>query len=152
LKTIASLKGQQADAPFRCLRCLGNTENIFRSDALVICFRMGISSFPTVPRKLANSTQVVILHTAGRWAIATRLDANWHSWPEDRHFLTYDGTTEALKQHVIDILASREITITARTPTTWRGEPGRLWRIKAGPGVTQLMLSDESPHFVGWGS
>ncbi len=27
-----------------------------------------------------------------------------------------------------------------------------MWRIKAGPDVTRFVLSDDSPHFVGWGT
>src|SRR5262249_47705209 len=49
--------------------------------------------------------------------------------------------------------AGRETTITARAPVPWNARGiGRLWRIKAGPGVSKFVLSDESSHFVGWGT
>ena len=69
---------------------------------------------------------------------------------EERYGVIYDGTTARLREHVVAILAGRETTVTARAPQGAVG--GRLWRIKAGPAVTEFALSDESPHFVGWGT
>jgi HEAT repeat protein len=79
---------------------------------------------------------------------------------------TYCGSTEALPAHVAAILQGKEETIIAATPRekldigrcwliqypasidSW----DRLWRIKAGPKITQQeLIHDESPYFVGWG-
>src|SRR5207248_2514363 len=51
------------------------------------------------------------------------------------------------------ILGGRETVITARAPREWRtANGGRMWRIKAGLKISEYVLYDESPYFVGWGT
>jgi hypothetical protein len=144
-KIAAALKGKPAEAPFRFVAPLvnGGCEGLFRAGASVLCLRQG---------------DVAILFTGRRWALAIepnsfRRETDWFCLSEHRYGVIYDGTVEALREHVVAILAGRETTITARAPQAWGAVGGpRLWRIKASLKVTDFVLSDESPHFVGWGS
>jgi HEAT repeat protein len=145
-KVTAALKGAMAEAPFQFAEVLkgsGGCEGLFRVADPVLCFRQ---------------CDIATLFIRGRWAYAVepigwRGEANWFCLSTDRLDITYEGPVEALRDHVAAILAGGERTITARPPrppgTT---ERGRLWRIKASLKVTRLVDSDESPHFVGWGS
>ena len=143
-KVLAALKGKAAAAPFVFVVPLKNAgcEGLFRTGALVLCCREGT---------------VATLHVGGRWVLAVepigwRGEKNWFCLAENCYTVIYDGTTEALRTHVVAILTGRQTTVLARTTPGWEGRGGRLWRIKAGPGVTEFVLSDESPHFIGWGT
>jgi HEAT repeat protein len=144
-KTAATLKGKDGQILFQFPYHFDSAESgdLFRVGATVICFRKG---------------EEATLFVGGRWvqAIVPELGLGGFGLsclPEHRHDITYDGSAEALRDHVTAILAGRETTITARAPVAWSGKGGgRLWRIKAGPSVTNFVVSDESPHFVGWGT
>jgi HEAT repeat protein len=143
-KTEATLKGESDKVPFGFVALGGNVgcEDLFRADEPVLCFRRD---------------DVALLYAGGRWAVALEQDlfhggGDWSCLAGGPYDVIYDGPTAELREHVAAILAGRETTITARTPPTWGAAGGRLWRIKAGPGVTDFALSDESPHFVGWGT
>src|SRR5262249_6533455 len=98
---------------------------------------------------------------------------SWYQWGPIPDFqTTYVGSTEKLREHVRAILAGREVTITARMPTSpvgpllssfdyhhpacadWtHGKKGRVWRIKASLKIdkTEDVSTPDSSHFVGWG-
>jgi HEAT repeat protein len=142
-KVEASLKGE-IKVPFSFATVLGNAgcEGLFREDELVLCFRRG---------------EVAVLHVSGRWALAVepiawRGEKDWFCMTEEGYAVTYDGPTKELREHVAAILEGREAIVTARTPALQGMASGRVWRIKAGAGVTDFALSDESPQFVGWGT
>jgi HEAT repeat protein len=143
-KTAAALKGLEGEVPFQFLQTRqAETEDLFRVGAPLLCFRSG---------------GVATLFAGRRWALAIspiprRGEEHWFYSSEDCYGIIYDGAAEALRDHVTAILAGRETTITARAPVAWNGKGGgRLWRIKAGLSVTNFIVSDESPHFVGWGA
>jgi hypothetical protein len=141
----AALKGKLGEAPFRFAE-LGEEvrqEGAFRPGALVLCFRQD---------------GCATLFVGGRWALAAepldwRGEKHWFCCEAARSSPTFAGTAEVLREHVVAVLAGRETTLTARAPQRW-GQVGgpRLWRIKASLKITDSVLSDESPHFVGWGS
>jgi HEAT repeat protein len=148
-KTTATLKGKAEDVPFTILDLLGNAgcEGLFHKGDSVVCFREG-----------KGENAVAMLMVGKRWAvgvspIAWRGEKNWFCTAYDDYSVMYEGSATALREHVTTILAGHETILTARAPQGWNavGSP-RLWRIKAGPAVTNFVLSSESPHFVGWGS
>ncbi len=148
-KTTAALKGKLEDVPFRSVLHVGTVgfRFLFENGDTVLCF---LQEDPT----REEGEAVALLFVRGRWTIACRVDKGWGwGYEEDRYAVTYVGTTAALREHVTTILARRDTTITARAPQAWNavGRP-RLWRIKAGPGVTRFVLSEDSPYFVGWGT
>jgi HEAT repeat protein len=152
-KTTATLKGKADDLPFRFLELMSDAkdEKLFQAGDTVVCFCHG-------KREREDGGAGGTLFVRGRWALAVspiawRGEKNWFCMVENGYGLTYAGSTEALREAVGAVVAGREATITARAPVRWdtRGS-GRLWRIKAGPAVTRFVLSDESPHFVGWGT
>ncbi len=144
-KVTAALKGKADEAPFRFAQLLKGVgcEGLFRAGDPVLCFRKG---------------EIATLFLRGRWAYAVEPDdirgeEHWFCLSADRLDVTYEGSMEALRDHVAALLAGGERTITARPPRPYGAtEDSRLWRIKAGPKVTRLVDSDESAHFVGWGS
>jgi hypothetical protein len=147
-KATAALKGKLDEAPF--LELLTNVkQDLFQVGDTALCFCRG-----DVARR--DGDAVGLLHVKGRWFVAASPvggEKNWFSTGEHDHSLTYVGSTEGLREAVSTILAGRETTITARAPVSWNARGiGRLWRIKAGPTVTGFVLSDGSPHFVGWGT
>jgi hypothetical protein len=147
-KVTAALKGTAGEAPFLFTEILKHYrayDGLFRVGDPVLCFRKG---------------EIAILHIRGRWAYAFapehwRGEENWFCmadrWSTYRLDIIYEGSTAALRDHVVAILAGGERTITARPPYH-STERGRLWRIKASLKVTRFVESDESPHFVGWGN
>jgi HEAT repeat protein len=75
----------------------------------------------------------------------------------------YVGSVEKLSGYVKEILAGREVVITAEVPwdanrptpipRDWEhGRKGRVWRIKAGLKVESPVYSVRSQQFVGWGA
>jgi hypothetical protein len=144
-KTTATLKGKLAKAPFPFVEPPEDKgwEDLFQVGARMLCFRQGAAA-----NLFVNGCWVLAVEP-----IAWRGEKEWFCISERDYGVTYDGTVEELHKHVVAILAGRETTITARAPGPRdSAERGRLWRIKAGPKVTDFALSDESPHFVGWGS
>jgi HEAT repeat protein len=140
-KTKATLKGRSGDVPFATIDLWAGRP--FRPGIAVLCFRR-------------NKEMTILFAGAHRvYAVAPRQRIGGHWWGRTQQSLTeiYDGPTEVLCQHVGAILAGREITITARARWTSRRvtEP-RLCRIRAGLKQTRFVRSDESIHFVGWGS
>jgi hypothetical protein len=148
-KRVRTLKGKPADAPFAedtPFLYLGPYGSRPRADqfplgATVLCFA---------------GRGAAALFAGGRWALGvppSGLRRHWYYMAEDRYGPTYDGSTRELIRHVSAILAGRETTVTARAPHLWDavGRP-RLWRIQASLKVTDFVLSEESPHFAGWGS
>lgn len=140
-----ALEGKLADAPFRFAEILRGEgcDGLFRVGSSVLCFRQG---------------EMATLFVNGHWAYAVepidwRSEKHWFCLSTDVLDVAYEGTTAVLLDHVVAILAGKERTVTARPPN-YRSTSvrGRLWRIKAGTKVTRLVSSDESPHFVGWGS
>jgi HEAT repeat protein len=143
-KVTAALKGKVAEAPFRFATILkGECEGLFRVGDSVLCF---------------HQKDLATLFVRGRCAYAVepikwRGEKHWFCLSTDRLDVTYDGPTAALRDHVVAILAGEERTITARPHRPDRTtKRGRLWRIKASLKITRFVESDESAHFVGWGS
>jgi HEAT repeat protein len=160
-ETVAAIKGKPDKAPFGLLELRGEkkeTEGLFEVGATVVCFVQGD------PAK-GDGDAVALLHVGTRWVVGVspvfwRGEKHWFTFggPDfaygGRDFsMTFDGTATALREHVEAVLAGREATITCRAPQGWdvRGRP-RLWRIKVSLETTEWVMSDESPHFVGWGS
>jgi hypothetical protein len=155
-KATATLKGKPDKAPFRFLVLSMNVrrEGLFRAGDTVLCFCSDLWGN-------GDGDAVGKLHVRGRWLvafgpIAWRGEKDWRCtmmMGDDRFGLTYVGSTEALREAVGAIVAGGEVTITARAPVAWNASgAGRLWRIRAGPRVGRFVLSDDSPHFVGWGT
>ena len=78
--------------------------------------------------------------------------------------MTYCGPVEKLRRAIIEILAGREVVITARQWQVemelgslggdWlRGKRGRIWRIRAGPKINyeSTLHPENKKVFVGWG-
>ncbi len=152
-KTTATLKGKPEEVPFRLLQPFADCKDLFHVGDPVLCF------FRHDGQKAENLTAAA-LFVRGCWILAyrpalTRSENTWYcvsEFREDCCGVTYEGTTENLRKHAGALVAGRETTITAQAPQTWDavGKP-RRWRIKAGPAVTGFVLSEDSPHFVGWG-
>ncbi len=151
-KTTEALKGKPEETPFHFLGLMENAgcEGLFHNGDTVLCFLQG--------NVKEEGDAVGILFVGGRWALAVspirwRGEKEWFCKSENGYAVTFVGSTANLREHVATLVAGRETTITARAPLARNGagDP-RLWRIKAGPGVTRFVLSDESPYFVGWGS
>jgi len=162
-ETAAALKGKPADAPFGLLEFHGEKEreaarSLFEAGTTALCFVHG-----ELQKREGNA--VAMLHVGTRWVlgispIGWRGEEHWFThgeygsaWWGSDFSVTYDGPDEALREHVAAILAGREAITTARAPQGWdeRGR-ARLWRVKAGLDITEFVMSDESPHFVGWGT
>ena len=155
-KTKAALKGKADEASFGLLELMSDLkeDDLFRAGDTVICFCRG-----DMTHKYGGAEG--ILYVKGRWVIVVGPDAgrgekNYFCtsvMSEEAFALIYVGTMEALHEAVAALVAGRETTIIARAPVPWNARGiGRLWRIKAGPAVTKFVLSDDSPHFVGWGT
>jgi HEAT repeat protein len=149
-KTTATLKGQDQAVPFDSLRIGMNkfASARFHKGEPVLWFYQGETG--------KDDASVALLSVADSWALGVRCkdEPEWFFlFDNEGDSITYEGTTTALRGHVSTILAGRETTITARAPMTWDAVGSeRLWRIKAGPRITHFAVSDDSPHFVGWGS
>jgi hypothetical protein len=82
--------------------------------------------------------------------------------------VAYLGSVEKLADHVVDILAGKEVTVTAQVPGhddrslydetpirrdwSW-GQKGRIWRIKASLKIQDVedRATEKPDHIVGWG-
>jgi HEAT repeat protein len=81
---------------------------------------------------------------------------------------TYSGPVEKLRDAVADVLAGKEVTVTALVPDEayhlaypdtpvkrdWvRGQKGRVWRVGASLAIKDAadVATEDSRHFVGWG-
>jgi HEAT repeat protein len=150
-KTLDTLKGKPAEAPFAFATLLQGQADLFREGDTVLCILHGD------PAKREGEA-VALLHVRGRWGIACspirwRGENDWFCLSHGELRGTYDGPSETLREHVAAILAGREVTVTARQrPESHSRNVGRVWRIKAGLNITDFPLSDESPGFVGWGT
>jgi HEAT repeat protein len=80
----------------------------------------------------------------------------------DQYPSTYVGSVQRLREHVSNILAGDEVTVTAAQDSydgfhpliyrDWlRGKKGRVLRARAGLRINDFAHSDESPLFMGWG-
>jgi hypothetical protein len=157
------LKGKKEEFPiqheidgFLDDRCRKEYLDWAKSGAKAVCFSQGNSAMWTC---LGNSWYYGSANDPPLWLTSTTANGLG---------VAYLGSVEKLADHVIAILAGREVTVTAQVPghddrslydespiiRNWYwGQKGRIWRIKASLKIQDVedKANEKAAHFVGWG-